>query len=89
MIIAGNLQFKSHIMQCPTYYLWFSRWSMGCETWMGYILKQNKVISNMLFLLMISRFGREIKYFVRQEAIWKTKKFCMGLVYTVVFFVLR
>ena len=35
---------------------------------------------------MISSFTRDIKESVRQEAIWKTKKCCMGLVYTVVCF---
>ena len=35
---------------------------------------------------MISSFRRDIKSFVRQEVIWQTKEFCVGLVYTVVFF---
>ena len=61
MIIASNSQSKAHMIHCFTIYWWFSRCSMGCETHMGFIIKQNRAILNILFLEMISSFRRDIK----------------------------
>ena len=61
MIIASNWQSKAHITHRHTNSIWFSPWIMGWKTRMRYILKQNKSILNLLFLVMISSFRRDIK----------------------------
>ena len=84
-LFASISKSKAHITHCHKNYIWFSCWIMGWKTRMRYILKQNKSILNLLFLVMISSFRRDIKIVI-QEEVWKNKKCCMGLLYTVVCF---
>ena len=44
-LINSGSQSNGLLNNCPTYSRWFQRWSLGCETRMGYILKQNQAIS--------------------------------------------
>ena len=50
IMINTGVQSNGILTSCPTNSQWFVRWSLGCETRMGYsILKQNQAITiNML-----------------------------------------
>ena len=61
MVIAVGTQTNSFVTTCPTNYIWFTRWSLGCKTRMGFILKQNKAISILVWLALISDFKAEIR----------------------------
>ena len=47
--------------RAPTNSFWFSRWSLGCETRMGFILKQDKAISIRVMKALSTSFVDEIK----------------------------
>ena len=46
---------------CPTDSEWFIRWSCGCKTYMGYILKQNQAITTSVLKGLTQLFAEEIK----------------------------
>jgi hypothetical protein len=84
MIIAQGSQTNSFVTSCPTNSLWFTRWSLGCETRMGFILKQNKAISIELFLELVADFKREIQ--VTNVSSWERHRLCLGLCYSVIMY---
>ena len=55
-VVASSRQ-VIQITHCPTDTLWFKRWSLGCETRMGFILKQNKAISIHVVKALIKSFS--------------------------------
>ena len=59
-IISVGTQTTSRITTCPTNSLWFSRWSTGCETRMGFVLKQNTAIYINVMKALISSFRSDI-----------------------------
>jgi hypothetical protein len=69
---------------CPSNSFWFSRWSTGCETRMGFILKQNKAISLDLLVKLIQQFKKNI--LEAKKTSWEKHFLCMGLVYSVIMF---
>ena len=83
-LINPGSQSNGLLNNCPTYSRWFQRWSLGCETRMGYILKQNQAISIDVMRDLIEAFKESI---MKSEAKsrdrwWNT----LGLVYSVITF---
>jgi hypothetical protein len=83
VLTAGD-QSNGQITKCPTHSLWFSRWSKGCQTRMGFILKQNKALSLDVMLSLISEFKEGIENALPGS--WDRQKLCMGLAYAVICF---
>ena len=75
------------LASCPTNSQWFTRWSLGCETRMGFILKQNKAkaISVNLLKAMIESFKMDIKASDNLMAA-DTWRAVLGLTYSVITF---
>eukprot|EP00957_Ditylum_brightwellii_P187385 14271505-Ditylum_brightwellii.AAC.1 len=44
-ISLGGLHSKMHLGRCPTQSLWFEKFVIGCKSWMGEIVKQDRAIS--------------------------------------------
>jgi hypothetical protein len=84
VILSIGDQSNGQITKCPTHSFWFSRWSKGCQTRMGFILKQNKAISLNVMLALISNFKSGIRNAVPRS--WERQKLCMGLAYSVISF---
>jgi hypothetical protein len=82
-LAAGGLP-KLQITDCPTSSIWFTRWSSGCETRMGYILKQNKAISFDLFKAMIMDFKVEASLAPAKS--WERHTLICGLAYSIITF---
>ena len=51
--VTNNSQTKFLLGKCPTNSIWYQRWSKGCETRMGYVIKQDRALSIDLLLEMI------------------------------------
>lgn len=83
-MLTTNARQSLTLTNCPTDSFWFSRWSKGCETRMGYILKQDKAISLDLLKALISSFSNEILNCSQS----KTEKLNLvnGLAYTAIMF---
>ena len=83
-VISVGSQVNARVSECPTNSVWFTRWLSGCETRMGFILKQNKAISIEVMHELIKKFSEDI----RQSGIgtWERQKSCMGLVYSIISF---
>jgi len=62
---------KTYLTQCPTNSLWFARWSLGCETRMGFILKQNKVMSIEVLIALIKLTRKKIERSQAEKEKWK------------------
>ena len=84
VILSVGDQSNGQITKCPTHSFWFSRWSKGCQTRMGFILKQNKAISLNVILALIESFKIEIRSALPGS--WTRQKLCMGLSYSVISF---
>ena len=84
VVIAIGAQTNARITNCSTNSLWFSRWTSGCETRMGFVLKQNKAISILLMKKLIQNFNVEIRE--TKSGSWNQKRLCMGLVYAIISF---
>ena len=84
MINAGSMS-NGILTSCPTNSQWFLRWTLGCETRMGYILKQNKAISLDLLKVLINTFKEDIKSNedLKSEDTWRN---VLGLSYAVISF---
>jgi hypothetical protein len=83
-VLAAGDRASGQITKCPTHSFWFSRWSKGCQTRMGFILKQDKAISIEVMLALINNFKSEIAEAVPRS--WKRRRLCMGLAYSVIAF---
>jgi hypothetical protein len=83
-ILTSGDQSNGQITKCPTHSFWFSRWSKGCQTRMGFILKQNKAISIEVMLALIDSFEESIKS--ARPRSWQRQKLCMGYSYSVISF---
>lgn len=83
-IIVQGAQSSSFVTNCPTNSMWFSRWVAGCETRMGFVLKQNQAISGRVMRALVEGFKEEIGE--SEPGTWKRQKLCMGLSYTVICF---
>jgi hypothetical protein len=84
VILSIGDQSNGQITKCPTHSFWFSRWSRGCQTRMGFILKQNKAISIDVMLALIQSFKKGIRN--GTPGSWNRQKLCMGLAYSVISF---
>jgi hypothetical protein len=84
VVVAVGAQTSARITQCATNSLWFSRWSSGCETRMGFVIKQNKAISITVMKKLIENFNEEIRDAAAGS--WNQRKLCMGLVYSIISF---
>lgn len=84
-VISSGTQTTARITACPTNSMWFSRWSTGCETRMGFVLKQNKAISIDVLKAMITSFRADIVSF--DAGSWERQRLCMGLIYSIITFV--
>ena len=73
------------LSSCPTNSHWFVRWSLGCETRMGFILKQNKAISIKVLKAMVDSFKLDIKNSEDLKSI-DTWRSILGLTYSVITF---
>ena len=83
MLNAGSTS-NGILSSCTTQSQWFMRWSQGCETRMGYILKQNKAISTIVLRALIKGFKHDIQHAVSgSNEQWHA---LMGLGYTVISF---
>ena len=83
-VLSAGHQTSARITTCPTNSIWFGRWSSGCETRMGYILKRNKAVSIDLLIGLINSFKRDIQS--AEPCTWNRQKLCMGLAFTVISF---
>jgi hypothetical protein len=84
MTISIGSQPQANITACPTNSLWFSRWTMGCETRMGFILKQNQAISLEVLKAMIKNFKQCASRELPQS--WKRQEHILGMVYCIICF---
>ena len=84
MVISSGSQTSARITTCPSNSIWFGRWSAGCETRMGFILKQNRAISLEVVLGLVQSFKKDIKE--AQPNSWHRQKLCMGLSFAVIAF---
>jgi hypothetical protein len=81
-IIAQGSQSNSFISNCPTNSFWFSKWVVGCETRMGFVIKQNQAISLQVMRAMVESFKEDIQE--AEQYSWERQRLCMGLTYTVI-----
>ena len=84
IVLAMGDRSNGQITKCPTHSFWFSRWSKGCQTRMGFILKQNKAISINVMLSLIDEFKEMITS--SEPRSWERQRLCQGLVYSVICF---
>lgn len=61
VMLNMGIQSNGLITSCPTNSQWFIRWSLGCETRMGYILKQNQAITTTMLRGLVNLFKEDIK----------------------------
>ena len=80
--ITQSNQGRIHLAQCPSNSMWFTRWSRGCETRMGYIIKQDKSLSIHILKALISHWITEIEN--SEKGTWDRLKACMILCYTTI-----
>ena len=83
--ITQSNQGRLHLANCPSNSIWFSRWSRGCETRMGYIIKQDKALSLPILQALIKRWIEDIE--LAPPNSWNRLKSCMALTYTTISFV--
>ena len=84
VVLAAGDRSNGQITKCPTHSFWFSRWAKGCQTRMGFILKQNKAISIQVMKSLIQEFKSMI--IETESGSWERQRQCMGLAYSVVAF---
>ena len=84
-VIASGTQTTARISNCSTNSLWFTRWTSGCETRMGFVLKQNKAISIDLMKALIESFKTGIRK--APPGSQERQMICMGLAYSTLSFV--
>ena len=58
--VTNNSQAKFLLGKCPTNSIWYQRWSKGCETRMGYVIKQDRALSIDLLMKMIEVLSKTI-----------------------------
>ena len=80
-------QNKAHLTSCPTNSVWFTKWSRGCETRMGYIVKQNKALTMNVLKAMINKWVDLIRAEDSTFDNWRRNYLIMGLAYSVITFV--
>ena len=83
--ITQSNQGRFHLAQCPSNSVWFTRWSRGCETRMGYIIKQDKALSIDILKALISHWIIDIEN--SNIGSWQRLKTCMALTYITISFV--
>ena len=83
--ITQSNQGRFHLAQCPSNSAWFTRWSRGCETRMGYIIKQDKALSIDILKALINNWILDIE--TSDRGSWQRLKSCMVLTYTTISFV--
>ena len=83
--ITQSNQGRFHLAQCPSNSVWFTRWSRGCETRMGYIIKQDKALSIDILKALINNWINDIEE--SESGSWQRLKSCMILTYTTISFV--
>ena len=83
-VLASGDRSSGQITKCPTHSFWFTRWSKGCQTRMGFILKQNKATSIGLVKALVKDFKFMIS--LSDTASWERRRLCFGLAYTVIAF---
>ena len=83
-VLAIGSQSSGRITACSTNSIWFSCWVAGCETRMGFVLKQNKAISIEVMLGLVKMFKRDIKD--EKAATWERQHLCLGLSFSVIAF---
>lgn len=83
-VLALKTAPAAQITACPTNSLWYTRWSSGCETRMGYVQKKNKPITIELLFRMLEVFKRNIQASVPKS--WNRFALISGMMYTAVSF---
>ena len=84
IMLNSGIMSNGVLAKCGTNSIWFERWSLGCETRMGYVLKQNKAITIDVLVGVVNEFVKDIvKCGEDYEAAWM--KIC-GLAYAVITF---
>ena len=84
VLLNAGTQANGILANCGTNSIWFSRWALGCETRMGYVLKQNKAISIEVLKEMINLFVKKLNEAqIMSEEWWKLVS---GLTYSVITF---
>jgi hypothetical protein len=82
--ITNSSHSKFLIGKCPSNSIWYQRWSKGCETRMGYIIKQDRALTIDLFFAMISMWSKLIVEAPEDSS--QRLYYCMGLSYLTITF---
>ena len=83
-VLSAGHQTSARITHCPTNSIWFGKWISGCETRMGFIIKQNKAVSIDVMLALVESFQQDIIH--AQKGSWERQKLCLGLSFSVIAF---
>ena len=83
-IINVGAQSNGLISRCLTQSRWFERWSLGCETRMGFLVKQNQAISQGVLQELVKSFVNTLL----DQNLGSNEKWtsAIGLAYTVITF---
>ena len=84
VMLNPGTQSNGILASCHTQSQWFTRWCMGCETRMGFVLKQDKAVTIQLLMKLIDGFIAEALE-NRNDKIIKWKA-VVGLAYLVISF---
>ena len=83
-VLSSGYQTSARITHCPTNSIWFGKWISGCETRMGFVLKQNKAISIDIIVGLVNLFKHDI--ILATEKSWHRQRLCYGLAFSVLSF---
>ena len=83
-VINFSISGSGTISNCLTNSIWFKRWSSGCKTRMGFILKQNKAININLLKSLISSFHLNLQRFDFESV--ESWRAISGLTYSIISF---
>ena len=83
-LLAMGDRSNGQITKCPTHSFWFSRWTKGCQTRMGFILKQNKDISINVMTHLIEEF--KLMILNAMPGSWERQRLCQGLGCSIIYF---
>ena len=84
--ISSAGQTKAHLTACPTNTPWFTKWIRGCETRMGYVIKQNKAITLEVLKALIRKWIELIEEEENSPNNWNRNYLIMALTYSVITF---
>lgn len=84
IMLNSGAQKNGKLASCTTNSQWFLRWSLGCETWMGYIVKQNQAISTQVLKRLINIFKDDIQ----KSNYWSLECWsaALGFTYSIIYF---